>query len=519
MEPKQRGRGSVVAAVAVLLGVIALVGWFVYEQSASSPEPGSASAYVHPAIGSSQTCISCKAVGHDFKHRVPYTGSCESCHSTVSWQDLHYRHLDADFNRSLHAVVGCSRCHTEGQLSPSPACQSCHAKRSPHKSGPIACGGCHSVVAWVLLRPLPVGHLSLAGGHERLSCLDCHKVARAAGAPARRCVDCHGTHHGGLTSCERCHEPGRGWKPLPGFDHAAFFPLVGRHRAVACASCHPANRFAGTPRSCSGCHTVVHIGLTKCEQCHTPAGFVPSTFNHSASFKITGRHGALTCSRCHLNGRYDGTPTRCVGCHGTKHGRLTACEKCHTTSGFRPSTFVHSSVFTLQGAHAKLACTKCHPNYKYASNIGGGGTACADCHGGPHGPGYTSCSSCHSTTAWLPTKAITHPGYIQLGTEHQARSCRLCHPTLVFSAPTRPCETSGCHAATIPHVGPTDCLRCHRPTRWAELHFTHPELTMHQGTNLNQQCLWCHPGRDYTKFDCKTCHVVNGIPWYDPFTP
>ncbi len=519
MESGLNKRASVIAAVVALFVVAALAGWLIYSQLASGPEPDGALTYVHPPVGASQTCSSCKADQHDYRHSVPYTGECEQCHTLRSWRDVSYAHPQSDFDRALHGVVGCPRCHTEGEPSPSPACETCHVERSPHEVGALSCGSCHGVVAWILLRPLPADHLSLLGGHEGLSCFDCHKDVRKTGAADRKCVDCHGKAHGGLTDCESCHEPERQWKPVPGFNHGAFFPITGRHRGLRCVECHTGGRFVGTPSNCSGCHGVVHTGLKKCESCHTTSGFVPSTFNHSKYFRITGRHTSLACSKCHIRGVYNGTPTRCAGCHGAKHGGLTACQDCHKTSGFRPSTFVHSSVFKLQGAHAKLACTKCHPGSKYATNIGGGGTTCGNCHDGPHGSGYETCSSCHSTTAWLPTVAITHPAPIVLGAKHRARPCKLCHPTLVFSAATKPCESSGCHAATVPHVGPTNCLNCHRPTTWAEVHFTHTDLGIHEGTNLNTQCLWCHPGPDYTKYDCKTCHIDNGIPWSDPSNP
>jgi hypothetical protein len=515
MAPSSAKRRSVIIGVVVLLAVVAVVALLAFGSLGGTPEPDEAPGAAHPSIETSQACTSCKAPLHDYTHRTPFTGSCESCHSLNSWRDVRYTHVKQEFNVSLHSVIGCTACHTEGEPNPSPACETCHKEKSPHGVGAIPCGSCHTAIAWVMPKGVPSGHVSLEGGHEPLSCFDCHSSVRAADAADRRCVDCHGRNHGGLTACEDCHEPSRGWEPLPGFNHAAFFPLVGKHTQLECADCHVNNRFAGTPNSCRGCHAVVHTGLTACEQCHTPHGFVPSTFNHDAKFKITGKHRALTCAQCHIKGKYDGTPTQCSGCHGTRHGGLTACQQCHTTSGFVPSTFAHASVFKLEGAHAKLACSKCHPSNQYANNIGGGSTACGSCHSSPHGAAYSSCATCHTPTTWSSIKPITHPGYIRLGAAHSSRSCRLCHPTLRFGEAPKPCQD--CHLGDVPHVGPTDCLRCHRPTVWSEVHFTHPELGIHEGLAVNSQCLTCHPGRDFTRVDCRGCHLAGEVSW--PWPP
>ncbi|MHB1137125.1 MAG: hypothetical protein ACYC1X_10095 [Coriobacteriia bacterium] len=562
-------RTSAVAAIIIVLALIAIIAGLVITQYGHY-QPDTAAVDEHPEVGSNP-CTSCKAPQHDYTHEQPYTGTCEQCHTTSSWLVTHYIHENAEFNSSFHAVIGCERCHTEGEPVPSPACETCHQNRSPHNAGLLACEPCHTVTAWSLQRPVPADHLSLQGGHEGVSCFechtggvvttdgaprgcvdchgenhgglrnceschdpardwnpvpgwdhsaffklegrhaqiecaDCHKNGQFAGTPST-CVGCHGTMHGGLTQCQTCHDPARGWSPKPGWDHSAFFKLEGKHLQVGCAQCHTNNTFAGTPTVCQGCHPVEHKNLPLCAQCHTPAGFVPSNFNHDQYFPITGGHQKLACISCHPQGIYDGTPTVCTGCHGTAHGGLTACQDCHTTNGFVPSTFNHTARFPLVGTHASLPCASCHPNNKYASNIGGGSTACIACHASPHGSGITECIACHRPTTWPDLVLAEHPGEIKLGTAHTARPCTLCHPTLKFidEAP-RPCQD--CHLADVPHVGPTNCIDCHRPTTWAELHFTHPDIGVHETRpSLNTYCLRCHPGPNFTIVTCTSCHA------------
>jgi len=479
MAPRSAKRTSVIVGVAVLLALLGVVAWLAFGTLGGSPEPDEALGVEHPSIEASQTCTSCKATNHDYTHRTPFTGSCESCHSLNSWKDVRYTHTKNDFNVSFHAVIGCTACHTEGEPNPSPACETCHKQKSPHGVGAIPCGSCHNAIAWVVPKGVPEEHVSLEGGHEPLSCFDCHSSVRAPDAADRGCVDCHGRNHGGLTACEDCHEPSRGWKPLPGFNHGAFFPLIGKHTQLECTNCHVNGRFAGTPNNCRGCHAVAHTGLTACEQCHTPRGFVPSTFNHTAKFRVTGKHRALACAKCHVKGKYKGTPTQCSGCHGAKHGGLTACQQCHTPAGFRPSTFAHASVFKLEGAHAKLACSKCHPDNQYGNNIGGGSTACTSCHGAKHG-GLTACQQCHTTSAFVPS-TFAHASVFKLEGAHAKLACSKCHPDSQYANNIGGGSTAcqACHLADVPHVGPTDCLRCHRPTGWSNLDFTHPALSFH----------------------------------------
>jgi len=476
----------------------------------------------HPSFTPGTACDAANC-HNQYKHKEPFLGPCEKCHNLVDWKQVTFKHADADFDNGMHPLIGCTMCHTEGEPLPKAACSSCHDAK--HK-GWQSCSACHGTLAWGMRKPAPEGHVSLEGDHSELSCLDCHKAAKAP-ETARKCVTCHGTNHGGLTECQNCHDPKTGWEPKPGWSHNDFFVLRGAHTKLECGDCHEDGRFAGTPKVCVGCHGKKHGGLTDCGSCHSTSRFVPATFRHSSVFKLTGAHDDLKCSRCHPDRAFGRTisdgGTRCVSCHGAMHGGLTACADCHTTSRFTPSTFRHSDVFPLIGQHTTLLCTSCHEDGQFA-NVPG--DDCVDCHAddSPHGPGVTDCADCHTP---LISFAITtpfddHP--IPLGMDvdqHGTMACDLCHTTPVFTAPTTPCAT--CHSGDIPHVGPTDCLSCHWPTTWNDTHFTHPVIlnfaqdndSGHSSTEFGgypNGCFQCHPGNtpdpDFTAASCLVagCH-------------
>jgi len=106
------------------------------------------------------------------------------------------------------------------------------------------------------------------------------------------------------------------------------------------------------------------------------------------TYPLEGAHRAVPCSGCH---RESAAPpvksslllarsqafrlpfvreSRCDSCHRNPHGSQFArredggaCEGCHAVEGFRPAArFDHNrdSAFPLGGAHARLACARCH---------------------------------------------------------------------------------------------------------------------------------------------------------------
>ena len=535
--------------------------------------PEKAVAAGHPAVASDTPCTSCKDPQHTFEHRDPYKGDCRTCHNTLSWIQVSYSHANVAFNQGMHLAVGCDYCHTEQNPYPSANCAGCH--ESKHQVV-LDCAKCHQAVAWNLA-VLPEGHMSLDGGHKGVSCFECHKGSNAFSFP-NGCASCHGpSRHGGLTDCGSCHDPSLGWnQPKPSFDHNDYFVLTGQHKTLECTQCHPKNQFAAASPQCVSCHGTQHGGLTDCSACHTTSSFKPSTFQHSSVWTLTGAHKHVACTKCHPSAQYAkaiGNKNSCVSCHGTHHGGLSDCADCHTTTTFKPSTFEHSSVWTLTGAHKHVACTKCHPDNKYAQH--GNKNSCVSCHGTHHG-GLSDCADCHTTTSFKPSTfehssvwtltgahkdlpctkchpdnkyaqhgdkdscvschgtqhgnqtqcekchttstfspandgiAEMHPSTVPLGQEHAPSDlCTRCHPTLVFNAPTKPCVD--CH--TAPHVEPTNCIECHVPTVWSDTSkFQHADIGYHTQFPIEQACLKCHTTGNYAEYRCDHCHPAVPYP-------
>jgi hypothetical protein len=275
----------------------------------------------------------------------------------------------------------------------------------------------------------------LQGRHATVPCAKCHTSGKSTD-PLRyaRCTDCHTDFHKGQFAaredgghCESCHTVETLQPSLYGLaEHEkSDYPLTGSHLATPCFKCHldknePSNNipvmnaFTLPDMTCKACHADIHdeqadawIVKEGCEYCHNTLGWHETKFDHNLSqFKLTGRHGEVSCLKCHQvdsknrmgsKVKLKPLPLECSRCHDDAHvgqfrladGSLVDCARCHTTEAWKSLIFEHNrdSKFRLDGAHAKLDCTECHVRritidgmeytvYKLL------GKECADCHGG-----------------------------------------------------------------------------------------------------------------------------------------
>jgi hypothetical protein len=262
-------------------------------------------------------------------------------------------------------------------------------------------------------------------------------------------------------------------------------------------------------------------------------------FDHAAvtGFALTGAHAQLDCTACHVGGRYQGTPSNCIGCHQKdynaakdpdhiKIGFPQTCSQCHTTATWLGAKFDHASTgFALTGAHATLACSSCHNG----PTLTAANTACASCHlndfNHATNPNHVSigfsqnCSQCHNTTTWMGAQFDHSITGFPLTGAHATVACTSCHTGGTLTASNTACVN--CHlkdfnATTNPnHVSggfSQQCSICHSTTAWQPAVFDHSKTGFSlTGAHATIACTSCHVGGKYagTPSTCSACHLTD----------
>jgi len=350
--------------------------------------------------------LSVKRGFHGREPKVPGQ-PCKACHAEhkgrqanivpLNRETFDHRRTDMPL-RGAHTKVLCDNCHVPGKrLREAPSyCSDCHSAKDPHEgSQGIACENCHAETAWKTVRfDHSTAAFRLEGLHREARCEGCHKTKRFK-PTASACYACHernDKHHGSFgIKCQSCHTPTRKW-PATEFDHSrkTQFPLLNRHASTSCDKCHKDGLAAErTPTTCHGCHERDdgHHGQfgRACETCHTPTAWKRPTFEHDRDtrFTLRGRHKEIKCTDCHRgNPREEHLDKSCNACHrndDVHHGRQgPRCNSCHDEHGWSRAVLVdHSSThFPLTGAHARVACLRCHlsPLFKEVAS------QCVSCH-------------------------------------------------------------------------------------------------------------------------------------------
>jgi hypothetical protein len=523
--------------------------------------------------GTSTQCFDCHRL--DFESaknpnhvQAGFDTDCTLCHGStaVGWSGAQFDHDRAFPLRGMHKSLVCDQCHKNGVYIGTPSeCIDCHRQDYDRTTNPNHqragfsenCVSCHgsSATSW---QTGDFDHdrlFPLKGAHRAAECTECHANGVFTGTPSQ-CIDCHRADYDRTTNpnhrqagfsenCIGCHGDGAaGWSGA-GFDHERVFPLRGRHRVADCSQCHVNGRFAGTPSQCIDCHRTDYDRTrnpnhassgfgTDCSACHGDGAtsWAGATFDHERFFPLRGQHRAAECTRCHLNGRFAGTPTDCVACHRTDYDRTTApnhasagfgtdCASCHGSqaSSWLGAQFDHNRFFELRGRHLAADCTQCHPNGRFA----GTPSACVDCHKVDYdrttSPNHaqagfgTDCASCHGNqaTSWLGA-TFDHNQFFPLQGAHRTLDCQACHAS-GFNLPK---DCFGCHApdytaARNPdHVRagfPTSCERCHFPnhTSWSQAVFQH-SFPITSGPHGKFDCAECHRTANMQEFSCTHCH-------------
>ncbi len=543
-------------------------------------------------------CLAChKPVAERIKakkgvHRNATGDDCASCHVEHAGLDGDLRHFtpkgfdhtgEAGFALDgLHAPLECNTCHkTRSYLGLSASCASCHKDVHNGTLG-ATCQTCHATSVAFKDTRKGFDHsrtkYPLTGAHTKTPCESCHnvkgeyRIARFA-----VCEGCHkNPHQPALGTCTTCHVTTSFKEPAEGrrFDHAKTgYPLRGRHASVACQTCHvkPATVVRLRYARCADCHQDVHKGLfprEDCASCHTESGFAPAKFDHGTrtKFPLDGKHAATPCLACHKQAGaqvrapraqrvvdFRGAKAACASCHKDAHkGKLgSSCQTCHGTTSFKVSEFRHPrQPEFFEGAHAGVACEKCHlPEPASRTDLAKGAAApaaarqyrgvsfqCASCHKDPHlGQVGPDCAACHSlaTKGYKPDLFVHTRAKFALTGKHETVPCAKCHAKETGTFPagkgtavrltglSTECRT--CHKD--PHLGQLSprCETCHDAASFRIAKFTHPAKKETEGFFVGKHaaiaCAECHPKEtmDYpagrgtavqysVPVDCAHCH-------------
>jgi hypothetical protein len=495
---------------------------------------------------------------------------CSQCHNAERWTpvvDPAFRHESTGFAlESAHAKASCRACHrTLVFARVGVACADCHRDAHRGELG-LRCESCHSPTSWNTQREVFRAHnrsrFPLMSVHARLDCAACHR-GQAPYEYANTPADCGSCHYptylatsspnhaasGFSRRCEDCHRlTAASWREAA-FSHPDSFPLQGGHAGLACARCHGSGNPRAVSSACLSCHQSQfqsaanpnHVGggfPTACESCHTVLGWRPAKFDHDQTgFQLTGAHGQTQCAKCHVGGRYAGTPSDCYSCHqanyaGTTNpnhqasGFPTQCQNCHNTGAWRPANFDHNQTrFPLTGAHNRTDCAKCHPGGRYA----GTPSDCYSCHqqnyaattNPNHAAGGfpTQCQTCHNTSAWRPASVDHSRTRFPLTGAHARVDCARCHTGGRYTG--TPTDCYSCHqanyasAANPNHAAsgfPTQCQTCHSTSAWRPATVDHSKTRFPlTGAHARVDCARCHTGGRYTgtPTSCYSCHQAN----------
>lgn len=374
------------------------------------------------------------------------------------------------------------------------------------------------------------------------TCFECH--AALGRSFKAKCIACHkevgvdiekqrGFHGKTDTErCELCHteHKGRAFQLVTlderQFDHTKTdFFLTGKHREVACDTCHLKPKFRDTPEVCVECHRQddYHKGALgqACEPCHVTDSWKEIRFDHATTeFPLTGKHEAVKCEQCHTEGlQATEMPTTCVACHtkdDAHRGILgTRCESCHAAVDWTQSPFDHDKTdYPLAGKHRPVQCLACHKTPTLAETP----QACAACHkkDDPHrGELGTECEQCHTPAEWKEFRFDHSKTKYPLLGKHQDVPCQQCHAGERYKG--TPMQCVQCHKADDPHTGilGLTCERCHVERSWKEtLLFDHDKTDFPlRDKHFKVKCLDCHttPKLDQTPTTCIGCHRKDDV--------
>jgi hypothetical protein len=425
---------------------------------------------------------------------------CVKCHSDHHGKNFKMIRLDTDrFDHALtsyklhgaHADQNCRTCHktefitdkkiralSSTYLGLDQKCLSCH---TDYHQGTLSsdCSSCHDFKAF---KPASMfnhkkARFTLLGKHAEVDCLLCHKksvingkeMQKFTGLSFGKCTDCHRDTHDNKfgQKCTQCHSEVsfHQVKGMANFNHSrTSYPLEGKHRNVACASCHKAGYSKAIKHElCSDCHSdyhnkqfVVKGKSPDCSNCHSTLGFERSDFtiekHNESPFQLTGAHLATPCFACHKKSdkwSFREIGIKCNDCHKNihessldkKYDPEASCMNCHNSNRWSEIEFDHTSTgYTLEGAHLRQTCRSCHfkagEQGVLVHQFSQLSSRCTECHTDVHHkqfeePTGTGCLKCHDYFDWKAGLFDHNLSAFPLDGKHKNVACIKCHPPVL----------------------------------------------------------------------------------------
>jgi hypothetical protein len=361
--------------------------------------------------------------------RIGQISDCRVCHPDHRGRDFDptaaafplFDHELTRFTLTWHQVdydlapMMCNNCHqqTNGFGLKTEACQDCHTEYDPEfvaahlQTFGDNCLACHDGSGNLSNFDHSATRFPLLGQHDQIQCTACH-IDGAFDTLSTACADCHAEPeiHAGLFSinCETCHTPAA-WSALASLDGGAFdhfeqtqFSLNRHQRDYAdqlmnCARCHTSPdgvQIRFDLQFCVTCHTTEDAAFMvahqaefgpDCLACHDGVDRMHD-FDHARFFLLDGAHAEASCTTCHIDRVFSGTPSECAACHSEPeiHAGLFGlqCESCHSTIAWSPAQMVAHTFPLDHGEQGLVACETCHVE-RYTEYT------CYECH--EHEPG------------------------------------------------------------------------------------------------------------------------------------
>ena len=243
----------------------------------------------------------------------------------------------------------------------------------------------------------------------------------------------------------------------------------------------------------------------------------------------------IECSKCHTRFSKTRQSDLCLDCHQEIaadidqregfHGKSTSikaseCKVCHTEHEGRDAdvvklnreSFDHDVTdFSLEHAHRKVSCDRCHDRGAAYAKAPRACHACHEADDSHRGRLGEQCSDCHSTAEWEAAEYDHDQTKFPLEGKHGEISCGTCHPNERYEHTPSACIS--CHRLNDVHRGRhgAKCKSCHTPYAWDEARFDHEKNTKFplRGRHGEIQCDDCHKGSLETEkleSSCYACH-------------